>query len=166
MQSKNLGVFIDEANIYHSQKTLSWKVDYLKLKKYLSKMGHIKVLNFYTSYQNTNSKQQKFLDKLKDFNYTVFTKKLKIIESNGVFIKKGNLDIELAVDAYRLKNEYDTIVLFSGDSDFDYLLKLLKDENKNIIVISTAEHISRELIKTSHKYIELKKLKKSCKKIN
>jgi len=156
-----IGIFIDEANIYHSQKTLGWQVDYLKLKNYFEKMGEVNILNFYTSFQKQNEKQNKFLIKIKEYGYVVFSKKLKIIRTGSFFIKKGNLDIELAVDAYRLKDKYDTFVLFSGDSDFEYLLRLLKEKNKKIIVFSTASNISRELIKISDEYHELKKLRDS-----
>jgi len=89
MQSKNLGVFIDEANIYHSQKTLGWKVDYLKLKKYLSRIGQIKVLHFYTSYQQENSSQNKRFETLEQNGYEVIKKKLKFIKTkNYQYVKK------------------------------------------------------------------------------
>ncbi len=31
-----LGIFIDEANLYHSQKTLGWKIGYKELKNYFA----------------------------------------------------------------------------------------------------------------------------------
>ncbi|HMO79044.1 MAG TPA: NYN domain-containing protein, partial [Candidatus Paceibacterota bacterium] len=82
---------------------------------------------------------------------------LKFIKTmSGLIIKKGNLDIELALDAYIEKNNYNILVLFSGDSDFEYLLKILKD--KYIIIVSTRKHISKELLNVSDEYIDLKKL--------
>ena len=51
------------------------------------------------------------------------------------------------------------MVLFSGDSDFDYLIKKLRMEGKRAVVISTKYHISRELIASCNKYLDLKKLK-------
>jgi uncharacterized LabA/DUF88 family protein len=84
---------------------------------------------------------------------------LKFIKNkNGPFLKKGNLDIELALDAYRKKDEYETFVLFSGDSDFEYLLRLLKESEKRIIVISTRKHVSKELLLRADYYLDLKKL--------
>jgi uncharacterized LabA/DUF88 family protein len=56
-------------------------------------------------------------------------------------------------------DRYETLVLFSGDSDFDYLIKTLKKKGKRVIVISTKYHIAKELIISSDKYIDLKKLK-------
>jgi len=53
-------------------------------------------------------------------------------------------------------NQFDTLVLFSGDSDFEYLIKLLKSKNKRVIVISSRYHIARELIESCTKYVDLK----------
>jgi len=75
------------------------------------------------------------------------------------FVPKGNLDIELALDAYRLSDTYDCLLLFSGDSDFAYLIDLLKEKEKRVIVFSTRGHISRELLERA-KYIDLRKLRK------
>jgi len=56
-------------------------------------------------------------------------------------------------------DKFDTLVLFSGDSDFNYLIKKLRLKGKQVVVISTKHHISRELIESSNKYIDLKKLR-------
>ena len=63
-----------------------------------------------------------------------------------------------------MQHKFDTLVLFSGDSDFDYLLKKLKVKGKTLVVISTKYHISKELIESSDKYIDLKKLKELIKR--
>jgi uncharacterized LabA/DUF88 family protein len=154
-----MGIFIDEANIYHSQKTLGWEVDYVKLRNYFSNIGDVSMLNFYTSFQNENKKQTDFLRKLQDYGYKIISKQLKIIKNNrGQLIKKGNLDTELALDAYRFKERYETLVLFSGDSDFAYLINLLK--GRKIIIVSTRKHISKELLEISDYYLDLKRLTK------
>ena len=52
------------------------------------------------------------------------TKKVKFIkDKSGKFISKGNLDVELTIDAMHNKNSYDTFLLFSGDSDFEAQIK-------------------------------------------
>lgn len=159
--SGRLGIFIDESNVYHSQKTLGWKVDYLKLKNYFNSLGDVCSLYFYTSYLNKNFLQNKRLEKLEKSGFKVVKKQLKFIKNkDGSYLKKGNLDIELAIDAFRFRNEYKTLILFSGDSDFEYLLKLLKKDQKKIVVVSTGGHVSRELIRISDIYLDFKKIKK------
>jgi uncharacterized LabA/DUF88 family protein len=55
--------------------------------------------------------------------------------------------------------EFDTAVLLSGDSDFTPIVRRMKKNDKTVIVMSAKDHISRELIKFSDKYINLKKLR-------
>jgi uncharacterized LabA/DUF88 family protein len=56
-------------------------------------------------------------------------------------------------------NKFNTLVLFSGDSDFDYLIRKLRAKEKKVLVISTKHHISKELIESSNKYIDIKQLR-------
>ena len=152
-------VFIDAANILYSQQTLGWRVDYQKLKKYFERECDLKGIFFYTGNVGENHKQGLFLEKLKSFGYQVTAKEVKRIQvGRNTYEWKGNLDVELALDAYRLMEEFDTLLLFSGDSDFSYLLDLLRQKGKKVIVASTRGHISKELL-TRAKYIDLRKLK-------
>jgi len=152
-------VFIDAANILYSQQTLRWRVDYEKLKKYFESECNLAKIYFYTGRVGDNEKQNSFLKKLEKLGYVVKAKEVKRIKiENNLFELKGNLDIELALDAYSFKNNYDTILLLSGDSDFAYLLDLLKKEGKRMLVFSTRGHVSKELIERA-KYIDLRKLR-------
>ncbi|HAT73639.1 MAG: hypothetical protein US30_C0009G0020 [Candidatus Moranbacteria bacterium GW2011_GWF2_36_839] len=58
-------------------------------------------------------------------------------DKNGdfVYIPKCNFDVEIAVDAIRLADFYDTCCIFSGDADFVRLVKYLKEKKKKIIII-------------------------------
>lgn len=158
-------VFMDAANILYSQQTLGWRVDYARLVEYLKKQVKLEGVRYYTGRVGTFEKQTAFLNKLTSYGYLVFSKEVKIIKlENGRTIPKGNLDIELALDAYRLSGTYDTILLFSGDSDFAYLLDLLKQKGKMVIVLSTRGHIAKELLDRA-KYLDLRKLRSEIEKI-
>jgi uncharacterized LabA/DUF88 family protein len=157
--SGRLGVFIDESNVYHSQKTIGWKIDYLKLKNYLEASSDVSLINLYTSYFDKNIFNKERFNEIEKEGYKIIKKKLKFIKNKkGDYIKKGNLDIELALDSYIYRNKYDVFVLFSGDSDFEYLIKLLKNSGKKIVIFSTRKHVSKELLLVSDLYIDLKKL--------
>lgn len=159
-------VFIDAANILYSQKTLGWRIDYFKLKKYLEKESKLIFLNYYTGKVGSLDRQIKFIEKIESIGYKVVSKEIKLIKlSSNKFLQKGNLDIELALDAFRTKDQYDTLLLFSGDSDFSYLLDLLKLEGKKIIVFSTRKHIAIDLLKRA-KYVDLKKIREFIEYIN
>lgn len=152
-------VFIDASNILYSQKDLGWKIDYKKLKNYIDKECNTTSLSYYTGKVGSLERQVKFIKRLEEIGYKVISKEIKLIRlTDNKFLQKGNLDIELALDAYRSKDEYETILLFSGDSDFSYLLDLLKLDSKRVIVFSTRKHISIELLKRA-KYVDLKKLR-------
>jgi uncharacterized LabA/DUF88 family protein len=66
--------------------------------------------------------------------------------------------VELTIDAVDRKEDFDTFLLFSGDSDFEALIKYLKQHHKRCLVFSIKDHVSIELIKQA-KYIDIKKLK-------
>lgn len=152
-------VFIDAANILYSQQSLRWKVDYKKLKEYFIKECDLKKIYFYTGHVGENNKQNSFLKKLESLGYEIKAKEVKRIKvSKSAYEWKGNLDVELTIDVLGNINNFDTLVLMSGDSDFAPLLDAVKIQHKRVLVMSTKGHISRELLARA-KYINLKKLK-------
>src|SRR3989338_9370972 len=157
----NLGktaVFIDAANILYSQRTLGWNIDYQKLAAYLRGETELVGLYYYTGKVGSEQKQNAFIKKIQSFGYTVIAKEVKFIRIENAILPKGNLDVELALDAFRLKDMFQTLLLFSGDSDFAYLLDLLKRDTKRTFVVSTRGHIAKELLGRA-KYIPLPKLR-------
>ncbi len=158
--SGRTGVFIDEANLFHSQRTLGWKIDYKSLFWLLyDEYAQTKNIFLYTSFISTDLKKHSFINKLVDYGFVVHSKETKkIISTSGTTLLKGNLDIELALDAHRFSDTYDTLILFSGDSDFAYLVDLLKEAGKKVIVVSNKGHISRELLRRSE-FVDLSSLR-------
>jgi len=154
-------VFLDASNVYFSQRELGWKIDFLKLKKYFERNTRFGKIYYYTAYDPDYSEQRNFLDFLEIIGYIVRKKRVKFIkdfhQKEGGF-RKGNLDVELTIDAVHNKDNFQSFVLFSGDSDFEALIKYMKKHKKNCIVISTKDHVSIELIRQA-KFIDLKKLK-------
>jgi len=155
-------VFIDVANIFYTQRTLGWKISYEKLKQYFrdecgDNLGKMFV---YTATDSQRPQQKKFLDMLEINGYILRTKEVKKIRvAKGVYEWKGNFDVELSMDALDNLQNFDTMVLLSGDSDFAPIIKRMKENNKQVIVMSAKHHISKELIHLSDKYINLKKLR-------
>ncbi len=75
----------------------------------------------------------------RDYNgYTVVTKATKeFIDASGRRKVKGNMDIELAVDAMELAEHIDQMVLFSGDGDFRSLVEAVQRRGVRVTVVST-----------------------------
>lgn len=159
-QSTNAAVFIDAANVIYSQKTLGWQIDFLRLIKYFNGNYKLDRVYFYFAYLKNDQKQQGFFDKLKQWGYRIRTKEVKIIrQKDGTYIKKGNLDVELTIDAIKQMKYYSTAILMSGDSDFCALIKYLQQNGKKVIVISSKGHVARELIQACDKYTNFNKLR-------
>lgn len=155
-------VFIDAANIELSAKDLGFKIDYKKLFRFLDKNSKLVYIGFYTV-RFDNKKHDGFLTILKKTGFKLITKPIKIIKNRNKKLgdlRKANFDVEIAVDALKKISQFTTIILFSGDSDFYYLLDHLKKQDKRIVVVSLKHHVSKELIEISHFYLDLQKIRK------
>jgi len=153
-------VVIDAANLESAVKSLGWWIDYIKLRRLFSKNHLVEIRDYCVQHYTEN--QNKFFTFLKKNGYKLITKKLKIIKAPEIEkgdLRKANFDVEITFDVLEMINQFDTLVLFSGDSDFDYLIRRLRSKRKNIIVISTKYHISKELIESSNKYIDIKEIR-------
>jgi uncharacterized LabA/DUF88 family protein len=96
--------------------------------------------------------------------FTMVTKQAKeYTDSQGRRKVKGNMDIELTVDAMELAPRVDHIVLFSGDGDFRPLVESLQRQGVRVSVVSTIRSqppmISDELRRQADSFIELDELK-------
>ena len=105
------------------------------------------------------------ISKARKSGFTVRTKEIKMIphyDEQGKYmgkIPKCNFDVEIAMDAIIKLDKYDTIVLFSGDSDFGTLLGYLKSKGKKIVVVSTRDRMSTELESVADKFIPAETMK-------
>ena len=153
-------VFIDATNIYFSQRELNWQVDFVRLMQYLKNETELWKVYFYTAYDPTYTKQKKFIDFLEIAGYIVRTKNVKFIkDKQGGGFHKGNLDVELTIDVVHNRDKFDSFLLFSGDSDFEALIKYLRNFHKRCLVFSIKDHVSIELLRQA-KFIDIKKLER------
>ncbi len=83
------------------------------------------------------------------------------IDSEGVYIQlpKCNFDVEIAVDAIRLKENYDTLALFSSDADFLSLARYLRKNGKKVILFKGG-HITSDLRKEADKIVNAQNIKR------
>ena len=154
-------VVVDAANLEHSVKSLKWWVDYRKLYNFFKARVRLVEIRHYCPHFN-DERQNKFFTVLKKSGFKLVTKPLKIIaeiDKTKGDVRKANFDVEITYDTFALLEDYDTLILFSGDSDFNYLVKQLRQKGKQVIVISSRYHISKELIDSSNRYIDLKNLR-------
>ena len=120
-----IALFIDGANLYATAKALGFDIDYRRLLKEFRSRGVLLRAYYYTAVieDQEYTSIRPLIDWLDYNGYTVVTKATKeFIDASGRRKVKGNMDIELAVDAMELAEHVDQIVLFAGDGDFRSLV--------------------------------------------
>lgn len=160
-----LALFIDGSNLYAAARSLGFDIDYKKLLSEFAARGKLVRAFYYTALiENDDYSPIRPLVDWLDYNgYTMVTKPTKEYTDTGGRRKiKGNMDIELAVDAMELAPHVDHIVLFSGDGDFRRLIEALQRMGKRVSVVSTIAStppmISDELRRQADSFIELEDL--------
>ena len=135
-----IALLIDGANLYSTSKTLGFDIDYKRLLKEFQSRGTLLRAIYYTAIieDQEYSSIRPLIDWLDYNGYTVVTKATKeFIDASGRRKVRGNMDIELAVDALELAEHVDQIVLFSGDGDFRSLVEALQRRGVRVTVVST-----------------------------
>ena len=120
---KKIAIFADVQNIYYTTRdAYGRQFDYRSLWQRISTQGEIIYATAYAIHRG-DSQQLKFQNALKDIGFTV---KLKPYIQRSDGSAKGDWDVGIAIDALEVANEVDTMILLSGDGDFDLLLDTLK----------------------------------------
>ena len=139
-ENERVALFIDGANLYSAARALGFDIDYRRLLKVFREKGRMVRAYYYTALVEDQeySPIRPLIDWLDYNGYTVVTKATKeFIDASGRRKVKGNMDIELAVDAMELAEHVDQIVLFSGDGDFRSLVEAVQRRGVRVTVIST-----------------------------
>ncbi|MGG7645124.1 NYN domain-containing protein [Rhodovulum sp. YNF3179] len=165
-KDERLALFIDGSNLYAAAKALGFDIDYKLLRAEFMRRGKLLRAFYYTALLESDdySPIRPLVDWLNYNGFTMVTKPAKeFTDSMGRRKVKGNMDIELAVDAMELAPHVDHIVIFSGDGDFKPLVESLQRQGVRISVVSTIRSqppmIADELRRQADNFIELDELK-------
>ncbi|GJL98459.1 MAG: NYN domain-containing protein [Rhodomicrobiaceae bacterium] len=160
--AERTALFVDGSNLYATAKALSFEIDYSRLLYLFRSRCQLVRALYYTAIaeEQEYSSVRPLVDWLDYNGYTVITKPIKeYADGTGRRKVKGNMDIELAVDAMELAEYLDHIILFTGDGDFRSLVEALQHKGKRVSVVSTLETqppmIADELRRQSDQFIEL-----------
>jgi uncharacterized LabA/DUF88 family protein len=137
---EKIALFIDGANLYATAKSLGFDIDYKKLLREFQSRGYLLRAFYYTAVieDQEYSSIRPLIDWLDYNGYSVVTKATKeFVDQSGRRKVKGNMDIELAVDAMEIAHTIDHMVLFSGDGDFRSLVEAVQRKGVRVTVIST-----------------------------
>jgi len=164
-ESEKIALFIDGANLYTTAKSLGLDIDYKRLLCEFQSRGHLLRAFYYTAvFENQESVSiRQLIDWLEYNGFTVVTKAAKeFVDHSGRRKIKGNMDIELAVDAMEIAPHIDQMVLFSGDSDFTRLVEAVQRRGVRVVVVSSMSTqppmIAQELRRQADEFIDIKAL--------
>jgi len=162
---EKLALFIDGANLYATAKSLGFDIDYKRLLGEFQSRGDLLRAFYYTAVIEDQefSSIRPLIDWLDYNGYTVVTKPTKeFVDPAGRRKIKGNMDIEIAVDAMELADRIDHMVLFSGDGDFRSLVEAVQRRGVLVTVISTTSTqppmIADELRRQADRFVDIVEL--------
>lgn len=160
-------VIIDFSNLIYWQNDLKWEIGIRELKNLVKHFTQGKkfLRRFYygSDYGEKDGGgiltpwSEMVINKAKINNFEICTKRVKYIKDknykNG-YVKKCDLDVEMTVDLIKEEDNYDKVIIFSGDGDLSYVLKYLKEKYKKMSYIFTARnHLGKELVDCEDKKI-------------
>ncbi|NWH08584.1 MAG: NYN domain-containing protein [Alphaproteobacteria bacterium] len=159
-------IFIDGSNLYGAAKALGFDIDYKKLLTEFGKRGVLVRAFYYTALAESEeySPIRPLIDWLDYNGYTMVTKPVKeYTDALGRRKVKGNMDIELAIDAMEMAETVDHLIIFSGDGDFRRLVEALQRKGRRVSVVSTIRSsppmVSDDLRRQADMFIELDDLR-------
>src|ERR1700722_10443770 len=162
---EKIALFIDGANLYATAKSLGFDIDYKRLLREFQSRGYLLRAFYYTAVieDQEYSSIRPLIDWLDYNGYTVVTKATKeFVDQTGRRKVKGNMDIELAVDAMEIAGCIDHMVLFSGDGDFTRLVEAVQRRGVRVVVISTVSTqppmVADELRRQADQFVDILEL--------
>lgn len=120
-----IAIFVDVQNIYYTtRQAYGRQFNYRAFWDKVSATGEIATANAYATQRN-DDKQHKFQSALRHIGFTV---KLKPYIQRSDGSAKGDWDVGIAIDVMTIAPTVDTVILLSGDGDFDMLLDRIKTD--------------------------------------
>lgn len=151
-------IFIDASNLWEAMKARGKFIDFEKTVTHIKGEFNATLIKvfYYSAYPadgtrsyDLNGKHKFFTYLKKGLGFIVRKKELKRIravdEHGEAVIEKGNMDVELTIDALHHIGKYEIAILFTGDSDFLALITYLKNHGKRVHIFSSKNNISEEL---------------------
>jgi uncharacterized LabA/DUF88 family protein len=138
--SSKIALFIDGPHLYAAAKTLGIDVDYKRLVHEFQSRGKLIRAFYYTAIIEDEDSPaiRPLLDWLAYNGYVVVVKTVKeFADPSGPRKIKGSMAIKLAIDAMKLSEHVDEIVLFAGDGDLSFLVESVQRRGVRVTVVST-----------------------------
>ena len=156
-----IAIFIDGANLYSAAKALGFDIDFKRLLSEFQNRGTLLRAFYYTTkFPNSESSVRPLVDWLDYNGYSVVTKTAQeVTDIGGRRTLRGNVAVELAVNAMELARYLEQVFLFSGDGCLRALVEALQSRGVHVTVVSTLSSqppmIADELRRQADSFLEL-----------
>ncbi|MFA6322881.1 MAG: NYN domain-containing protein [Candidatus Buchananbacteria bacterium] len=152
-KEQRVGVFVDVSNMYHSAKNLfGAKVNFSEvLRTAVANRKLIRAIAYVI--RSESEEERSFFGALGNQGFEVKAKDLQIFAGGA---KKADWDVGLAIDAIKMADKLDVVILVSGDGDYVPLVVYLK-ENKGcqVEVLAFGKTTSAKLGESVDDFIDL-----------
>ena len=155
---QRVGALVDIQNMYYSARVLYNKKTNFKeiLKEAVSGRQLIRAIAY--GIKTEEGTEEKFFESLEKAGFELKTKDLQIFKGG---MKKGDWDVGISIDAIKLANNLDVIVLVSGDGDYIPLVNYLQfNMGVRVEVLAFKESCSHKLIEEADDFTNLSDNKK------
>lgn len=165
-KDERIAIFIDGPNLYAAAKKLELDVDYKALRTHFAGAGRLVRASYFTAIHEAEEFQplRPLLDFIQYNGWNAVTKPAReFTAQDGTRKVKGNMAVELTVEAIALAPHIDHAILFTGDRDFCALVTHLQAQGTRVSVASSLKtspaFIADELRRQADAFIELDDLR-------
>lgn len=158
-KDQRVGIFIDVQNLYHSSKNLfRARVNYKELiKGLLAGRKLIRAIGYVVKTDDDGG-EAAFFEALGKTGVELRSKDIQIFPGGA---KKADWDVGMAVDAIRMADFLDTVILVTGDGDFVPLVEYLKwGKGRNVEVAAFTRSTSAKLKEAADAFINIEEIPK------
>lgn len=167
--NEKIGLLVDGHNMYGTARSLQFDIDYRKLHDLFVNKGILIRACYYTvmaDEENVPSPLRPLVDWLEYNGWKIITKPMREHQDGtGAKRYRGNIIVELAVDAMDLADHVDHIVIFSGDGDFCHLIDSLQRRGRRVTIVSsiksTPSVCSNDLRRMADNFIDMADIQSS-----
>jgi len=150
-------VIIDANNLICALEARGIRIDYGKLKRIFDDRCDLISMHMCIAITEGRPEQKKWLDVLREqYGYQIRSKYIRVYDDHS---QKGNMDVEITIDAMKVHPSVEHVVLITGDSDFIPLVTELRNQGRRVSVVGSlqgdARYTSKELTYAANHFYDL-----------
>ena len=149
---QRVAVIADSQNLYHTAHSLhSRNLDYTALlEAAVDDRELVRAIAYVIRAESPA--EEDFFEALRDIGFETKIKEIKTFADGS---QKANWDLGMCLDAVTLASKVDTVVLASGDGDFERLCTHLRHEGVRTEVIGFESSTAEELVAAADDFLDM-----------